>query len=253
MISADLTGRKALVTGGASGIGLGTVELFARSGATVAINDLAGNPRLEETVGRLRAEGLAVLSAPGDVGNPRGARAMVERAAQAMGGLDYLINNAGTPGTPRTIPPSDLDRFTEEFWQRLLSVNLLGPFRCTHAAAPYLEAAGGAVVNTSSAAGFAGGGSSLPYSATKAALINLTKELARALGPEVRVNAIAPGMVESSWECQFTDEQVAAEIERSALRRRGTPADYAEVMLFLCAGAAYVTGHTIVVTGGGLM
>ena len=170
-----------------------------------------------------------------------------------MGGLDYLINNAGTPGTPHTIPPSELDRFTEDFWQRLLSVNLLGAFRCTHAAAPWLEAAHGAVVNTSSAAGFSGGGSSLPYSATKAALINMTKELARALGPEVRVNAIAPGLVESNWACKFTDEQVATEIENSALRRRGTPADYAEVMLFLCAGAAYVTGHTILVTGGGLM
>jgi 3-oxoacyl-[acyl-carrier protein] reductase len=248
-----MTGRKALVTGGASGIGLGTAELFARSGATVAINDLARNPRLEEAVQRLRAEGLEVLAAPGDVGDPQGARAMVEDAAQAMGGLDYLINNAGTPGTPSTIPPSDLDRFTEDFWLRLLSVNLLGPFRCTHAATPWLKAAHGAVVNTSSAAGFSGGGSSLPYSATKAALINLTKELARGLGPEVRVNAIAPGLVESSWACKFTDEQVAAEIRNAALRRRGTPADYAEVMLFLCAGAAYVTGHTIVVTGGGMM
>ena len=253
MISADLEGRKALVTGGASGIGLGTVELFARSGATVAVNDLAGNPRLEEAVERLRGEGLPVLAAPGDVGDPEGARAMVEAAARAMGGLDYLINNAGTPGTSRTIPQSDLDRFTEEFWQRLLSVNLLGPFRCTHAAAPWLRAAHGAVVNTSSSSGFTGGGSSLPYSATKAALINMTKELARALGPEVRVNAIAPGMVESNWQCRFTDEQVAAEIDNSALRRRGTPADYAEVMLFLCAGAAFVTGHTIVVTGGSLM
>ena len=253
MITADLRGRKALVTGGASGIGLGTAELFARCGATVAINDLAGNPRLEEVVRRLAGEGLEVLAAPGDVGDPQGAGAMVEEAVQAMGGLDYLINNAGTPGTSRTIPPSELDRFTETFWQRLLSVNLLGPFRCTRAAAPYLRAARGAVVNTSSAAGFSGGGSSLPYSATKAALVNLTKELARALGPEVRVNAIAPGLVESNWECKFTDEQVAAEIENSALRRRGTPADYAEVMLFLCAGAAYVTGHTIVVSGGSLM
>ena len=253
MISADLEGRKALVTGGASGIGLGTVELFARSGATVAINDLAGNPRLEEAVERLRAEGLSVLAAPGDVGDPEGARAMVEAAARAMGGLDYLINNAGTPGTSRTIPQSDLDRFTEEFWQRLLSVNLLGPFRCTHAAAPWLRAAHGAVVNTSSSSGFTGGGSSLPYSATKAALINMTKELARALGHEVLVNAISPGMVESNWQCKFTDEQVAAQIDSSALRRRGTPADYAEVMLFLCAGAAFVTGHTIVVTGGALM
>ena len=253
MISADLSGRKAIVTGAASGIGLGTAELFARSGATVAINDLAGNPRLEEAVQRLKDEGLAVLAAPGDVGDPQGARSMVEAAAGAMGGLDYLVNNAGTPGTPRTIAPSELDRFTEAFWQKLLAVNLLGPFRCTHAAAPYLRAAHGAVVNTSSASGFGGGGSSLPYSVTKAGLINLTKELARALAPEVRVNAIAPGLVESNWECRFSDDEVAAEMANAVLGRRGTPADYAEVMLFLCAGAAYVTGQTIVVTGGGMM
>ena len=253
MITSDLAGKKVIVTGGASGIGLGTVELFARLGATVAINDLQSNPRLEEEVRRLSADGLEVLAAPGDVGEADGARSMVETAAKSMGGLNYLINNAGTPGTKQTIPPSELDRFTEAFWQRLLSVNLLGPFRCTHAAAPYLKAGEGAVVNTSSAAGFGGGGSSLPYSVTKAGLINMTKELARALAPEVRVNAIAPGLVESNWECVFSDEEVAAQTARTPLRRTGSAADYAEVMLFLCAGAAYVTGHTIVVTGGGMM
>ena len=250
MITADLTGKRALVTGGASGIGLGTVELFARLGARVVINDLESNPRLEEQVERLRSEGHDVLAAPGNVGDPDDARAMVEAAVQAMGGLDYLINNAGTPGTPETIPPGDLDRFTEAFWQRLLSVNLLGPFRCIHAAARHLKASRGAIVNTSSAAGFTGRGSSVPYSATKAGLINLTKSLAHGLGPEVRVNAIAPGLVESNWECKFSDQEVAAQTAATPLARSGTPADYAEVILFLCAGGAYVTGHTIVVTGG---
>ena len=253
MISADLRGKKAVVTGGASGIGLGTAERFARLGATVAINDLEGNPRLGREVERLVGEGLEVLAAPGDVGDPHAARAMIEEAAKAMGGLDYLINNAGTPGTPRTIAPSELDRFTDAFWQRLLSVNLLGPFHCTHAAAPCLRAARGAVVNTSSVSGLSGGGSSLPYSVTKAGLINLTKELARALAPEVRVNAIAPGLVESNWQCKFSEEEVAAETANTPLGRGGTPADYAEVMLFLCAGAAYVTGQTIVVAGGSVM
>ena len=250
MITADLTGKRALVTGGASGIGLGTVELFARLGARVAINDLESNPGLDTEVERLRSEGHDVLAAPGDVGDALGARAMVETAAQKMGGLDYLINNAGTPGTKQTIPPSDLDRFTEEFWQHLLSVNLLGPFRCAHAAAPHLKAAHGAIVNTTSLAGFTGGGSSLPYSATKAGLINLTKGLAQGLAPEVRVNAIAPGLVQSNWECRFSEAEIAAETAATPLARAGTPADYAEVMLFLCAGGAYVTGHTIVVTGG---
>lgn len=250
MITADLKGRKALVTGAASGIGLGTATLFARLGATVALNDLAGNPRLDEAVKELRAEGHDVHAAPGNVGEAAGARAMVTTAVETMGGLDYLVNNAATPGTSAPIPPADLDAQSEAFWQRLLSINLIGPFRCVHAAAPHLKAARGAIVNTASISGFGGGGSSSVYCATKAGLINLTKEWARALGPEVRVNAIAPGMVESDWECRFPDDDIRAGTVKAPLRRVGTPADYAEAILYLCAGAGYVTGHTLVVDGG---
>ena len=250
MLTADLKGKRALVTGAASGIGLGTAELFARSGAAVAINDVPGNPRLDDEVARLSGEGLDVIAAPGDVGDGEGARAMVRTAAETMGGLDYLINNAGTPGTKTVIPASDLDAQTEEFWQRLLSINLIGPFRCTHAAAPYLRAAKGAVVNTTSISAFGGGGSSLTYSCSKAGLVNLTRELARGLAPEVRVNAIAPGMVNSDWECRFDEEFRAGALSHMPLQRAGEPADYAEVILFLCAGAAYITGETITVDGG---
>jgi 3-oxoacyl-[acyl-carrier protein] reductase len=165
-----------------------------------------------------------------------------------MDGLDYLVNNAATPGTRTPIPPADLDRQDEAFWLRLLSINQIGPFRCLRAAAPYLKASRGAVVNTASISGFGGGGSSSVYCSTKAALINLTKEWARALGPEVRVNAIAPGMVDSDWECRFPTDEAA--MNRMPLRRVGRPEDYAEVILFLCAGAGYVTGHTVVVDGG---
>lgn len=249
MITADLKGKKALITGAASGIGLGTARLFARLGARVALNDLAGNPRLDEAVAGLRAAGHDVLAAPGNVGEAD-ARAMVRAAAEAMGGLDYLVNNAATPGTREPIPPGDLDAQTEDFWQRLLAVNLVGPFRCVHAARPYLKVARGAVVNTASISGFGGGGSSSVYCATKAALINLTKEWARALGPEVRVNAIAPGMVESDWECRFPEADIRAGLARAPLHRVGTPDDYAEAILYLCAGASYVTGHTLVVDGG---
>ncbi len=250
MLTADLTGKKALVTGAASGIGLATVTLFARMGATVALNDRAGNPRLDEEVARLVADGLEVVAAPGDVGDADDARAMVQRAAEAMGGLDYLVNNAATPGTTTPIPPGDLDAQSEEFWEHLRSVNLKGPFRCTHAAAPYLRAARGAVVNTTSISAFGGGGSSTPYCVTKAGLVNLTQELARGLAPEVRVNAIAPGLVESDWQCRWDEDWRAQTIARTPLERPGEPDDYAEVILFLCAGAAYVTGQTISVDGG---
>ena len=97
---------------------------------------------------------------------------------------------------------------------------------------------------------FGGGGSSTPYCVTKAGLVNLTQQLARGLAPEVRVNAIAPALVESNWECHWDDETVERWIQDVPLRRAGAAADYAEVILFLCAGAAYVTGQTITVDGG---
>ena len=247
--SYDLQGRKALVTGGASGIGLGTVEAFLRCGASVAINDLPGSPHLAGEVERLRGLGHDVVPAPGDVGSAEDAPRMVAEAVAALDGLDYLVNNAGTPGTKLPIPPADFDRQDEAFWQKLLSVNLIGPFRCTKAAASHLRQSHGAIVNTASISGHGGGGSSSVYCATKAGLINLTKEWARALAPDVRVNAIAPGAVESAWECRFPglDEQIETSVP---LKRIGSPQDYGDAILYLAAGADYVTGQTLNVDGG---
>lgn len=201
MLSAYLRGRRALVTGAASGIGLGTAELFARSGAAVALNDLPGNPRLDDEVALLASDGLDVIAAPGDVGDPDGARAMVGTTAEAMGGLDYLVNYAGMAGTNTAIAPDDFETMSEDSWARLLAVNLVGPFRCTHAAASYLRATEGAVVNVVSSGAYVGGGSSPVYCASKAGLVILTQELARGLAPDVRVNA-----VNSDWECGWSEE-----------------------------------------------
>ena len=189
----DLNGKTALVTGGASGIGYATVELFARRGAKVALNHLPDDARGAQAVARLRADGLDVIAAPGDVSKPGTAEAMVRDAIEKLRRLDYLANNAGTPATNEPIAPADLDRVTEEFWGKILSTNLLGPFRCTHAAADALRASQGAVCNTASVAGLNMPGSSMAYGASKAALISLTKNLARALAPQARVNAVAPG------------------------------------------------------------
>jgi 3-oxoacyl-[acyl-carrier protein] reductase len=251
VISYDLKGKAALVTGGASGIGFATAAMLARGGCTVAINHLPDDPRGAEAVAQLAAEtGARVIGAPGSVADPADCARMVETAVHDLGRLDYLVNNAGTPGGRHSIPPKDLDRVTEELWNTLLQVNLLGVFRCAKAAAPALKAARGAVVNTASIAGISRPGSSLAYGATKAGVINMTKNLARALAPEVRVNAVAPGAVDSTWMIEWTEAERRSSIENALLRRRCAPEDIAEVIVFLLAGAAMVTGQTVVVDGG---
>ena len=143
----------------------------------MALNDLPGNPRLDDEVARLAGDGL-----------------------------DYLVNNAGMAGTKMAIAPDNFETMSEDFWARLLAVNLVGPFRCTHAAASYLRATGGAVVNVVSSGAYVGGGSSPVYCASKAGLVILTQEIARGLAPDVRVNAVATNAVNSDWECGWSEE-----------------------------------------------
>ena len=246
----DLSGKTALVTGAASGIGLATVELFAKRGVRVALNHLPDDARGSSAVARLAAQGLQVIAAPGDVSKPGEAERMVKAAIEALGRLDFLANNAGTSNTVEPIPPADMDKLTEEFWTTILTTNLIGPFRCTHAAADALKAAHGAVCNTASVAGINMPGSSMPYGASKAGLISLTKNLARALAPHARVNAVAPGFVDTEWTKRWPDARKQASIERTLLKRACTPADIAGAIVFLCADAGMVTAQTLVVDGG---
>src|SRR5580704_14754476 len=153
MITANLSGKTALVTGGASGIGLATVEAFARSGATVALNHLPDDTRGMQQIERLKGQGHRVISAPGNVSKPGEAEALVSRAIDELGRLDFLVNNAGTPATPAPIPFAEFDRLTEDLWQTIINTNLIGPFRCTHATVGALKAAKGAICSTVSIAG----------------------------------------------------------------------------------------------------
>jgi 3-oxoacyl-[acyl-carrier protein] reductase len=246
----NLTGKAALVTGAASGIGLATATMLARFGCAVAINYLDDDPRGPEAVARLRNEGHHAIAAPGNVGEAEAAERMVVDAVRKLGRLDLLVNNAGTPGVREVVPPDAFDLTTEELWQTILQTNLLGVFRCAKAATPALRAAKGSIVSVASIAGLSEQGSSTPYGASKAGVVNLTRSLARGLGPEVRVNAVAPGAVDSSWQIEWGDERRRQSIEGAVLKRRCTPEDIAEVIVFLGFGAAMVTGQTIVVDGG---
>ncbi len=250
MISFDLHGRTALITGAASGIGLETARLLLRSGARVAINYLPDDPRGEQALAALAAEGFSAIGAPGDVSDPEQAQAMVHEAIGRLGRLDLLVNNAGTPGVQKPIPITDLDSISETLWQTLLNVNLLSVFRCSKAAAPALKASNGAIVNTASIAGFGSIASTIAYSGSKAAVINLTKNLAHALAPEVRVNAVAPGSVESSWMIEWSEERRQKTIAATPLKRWCTTRDVAELIVYLGFAGSMITGETVVIDGG---
>ena len=248
----DLSGRAALVTGAASGIGLATARELAANGCAVALNFLPGDPRGPEAAQAIRDLGGTVVEAPGAIGGGEEA-VMVEAAVAALGRLDLLVNNAGTPGVSRTIPGHALDEITDELWDAVLDTNLVGLFRVTRAAVPALRASRGAVVSLASVAGLSGRGSSMAYAATKAGVIALTKHLARGLGPEIRVNAVAPGAVDSPWQIEWTEEQRAQSIAAAPMGRRCTPEDIAEAILFLGCAGTMITGQTLPVDGGLLL
>lgn len=253
MITADLSGRKVIVTGGASGIGRAIVELFASLGATVAVNHLPGDEAAMAALAEMRARdfGNRIITAPGDVADPDQAGDMVESAIASLGGLDYLINNAGTAaGLTRPDQYADFDNYDETFWQQIVSTNLVGPFRCAKAAAPALRASKGAIVLTSSVAGVGGAGGSAGYNATKAGVVGMTLSLARMLGPDVRVNAVAPGLTRTPWTTGFPQDRQASFLQRNIIPRWIEPSEIAETFLFLCAGAPMLTGQTIIVDGG---
>ncbi len=251
MMRFNLAGKAALVTGAASGIGLATASMLARFGCTVAMNHLPDDPRGPEAVARLAGEGRRVIAAPGNVGVASDAGRMVLDAVEKLGRLDLLVNNAGTPGARAAVPPDDFEAMTEAMWETILQTNLLGVFRCAKAAVPALRAARGAIVSVASIAGVSSQGSSAPYGASKAGVVNLTRSLARGLGPEVRVNAVAPGSVDNDeWPLAWSDAYRREAAAKAVLKRRCAPEDIAEVIVFLGFGAAMVTGQTVVVDGG---
>lgn len=230
----------ALVTGSTSGIGEGIARRLAADGVHVVVH----SGRSRDAGERLAAElGGSYLQA--DLADADAAGAAVADLLQDLGRLDVLINNAGISWP---IPHSDLAAATPEVWRQILEVNLVAPWAVATAAAPYLTRSGGCIVNITSHAGVRPKGSSVPYAASKAALNHVTKLLAAALGPDVRVNAVAPGLVETSMTGAWTEIRDLWR-ERSPMGRAATPADVADLVAALIANP-YVTGEVVVLDGG---
>src|SRR5437667_9145272 len=188
--------KVALVTGAGTGIGRAVALGLARPGLSVAINYSRSEAEATQTLEDVRRAGMPAILYQANVASDPAVRAMVRRCVDELGGLDVLVNNAGST---RFIDHTDLDALTEEVWDEILGVNLKGTFYCCRAAMPILKARSGCIVNITSVAGLQGIGSSIPYAASKAALNCLTKSLARAFAPQVRVNAVAPGPVLTRW------------------------------------------------------
>jgi 3-oxoacyl-[acyl-carrier protein] reductase len=241
--------RTALVTGSATGVGRACAVRFAKLGFAVVVNYSKSEAEANETAELVKACGVPVLVHKATVGDDAQVRGMVARTKEAFGGLDVLVNNAGTT---HFIAHTDLDALTDAVWDEIFQVNVKGAFYCTRAAMPLLRERKGSVVNVTSVAGLLGQGSSIPYCASKAALNCMTQSLARAFGPEVRVNAVAPGPVLTRW-LAGREAQIEKYLEQTPLQRAATPDDVADAVVYLATGTSLMTGQVLVVDGGRTM
>lgn len=242
----------ALVTGSASGIGSASAIALAQAGYDVMVNYSRSEGPARETAAQCEAAGARALVHQCDVADDAAVKAMIAKVEAEFGGLDALVNNAGITSNA---PFKDLDAIDLDEWDRVLAVNVRGIVQVTRAAVPMLRAGhGGAIVNTASIVGLRPGPQPLAYSTSKAAVISLTKTLALALGPDIRVNAVAPGWMEGDWMVRMLGDNYEKLMDRRAnmtpLKRCVTAEDVAETMLSLIKGNRFVTGEIVVVDGG---
>ena len=243
--------KAALVTGAATGIGRSAALALARAGYDVALNYSSSEAAARQTAADARKAGAKTLLVRCDVSDEPGVRAMLKAVEKEFGRLDVLINNAGTTASWK---PRDLETLSLEEWDRVFAVNVRGLFQVTRAAVPLLKQSKGCIVNTASIVGLRPGPQPLPYAASKAAVVNLTKTLAWNLGPDIRVNAVAPGWMEGDWMKRMLkdkyEELMGKRARATPLKRVATADDVAETVMSLVQSNRFVTGEVIVIDGG---
>jgi 3-oxoacyl-[acyl-carrier protein] reductase len=245
----DLSGKSAVVTGGGVGTGRAIVLDLAKGGCNVVVNYSKSAEQAEETAQDAIALGVKAEAVQADVRDDDAVRSMMKQAADSFGRLDVLVNNAG--GT-RHIDHADLEAVTKEDWDFIIDTNAWGTFQSVRAAVPHMRAnEGGSIVNISSVAGVYAVGSSIPYCASKAAINNMTVSMARALAPDIRVNGVAPGYIDTRWWSEREHYEVIKQMAADAapLKDVCQPEDVAKLVVDL-ATARLVTGQVVVMDGG---
>ncbi len=245
--SPRLQDQVALITGGGTGIGRATAVLFASEGADVVVNYSRSQAEAEETVSLVEGLGRRAVAIQANVADDAQVQTMFATAHNTFGKLDILVNNAATT---HMVPYTDLDGMDDQKWDDILSVNVKGVFHCMRAAIRIMreQSSQGQIVNVSSISGITGQGSSVAYAASKAAVINMTRGMAKSEAPKIRINAVAPGVVETRWIAgweKFTDPHKSI----TPLGRHAQPEDIATTIFGLAINP-FITGQTITIDGG---
>jgi len=247
-------GKVAVVTGGGTGVGRAVASLLAQKGCSVVINYSRSKDEAFETAKLVEQEGAAAHVVHANVAEDADCQKLMKETVERFGGIDILINNAGTT---RFIDHDNLDAVTRDDWKNIFSVNVVGLFQCVRAAERHLAVREGEIVNVASIAGITGQGSSIPYCASKAAVINMTQSFARALAPRIRVNAVAPGFITGRWLESGLGQHYEAVKKgwesRAPMHRVSDPIDVAQAIMGVLEGSRMTTGQTVVCDGGMLL
>jgi 3-oxoacyl-[acyl-carrier protein] reductase len=247
------TRKTAIITGSATGVGAAAAIMLARRGCNVVINYTRSQAEAEETAAACRASGAEAITFQADVSDDAACRAMAQAAADKWGRIDYLINNAART---KFNPYPNWDGVNKQDFLDIYAVNVVGPYQMIRAVVPHMKKLGkGAIVNDSSIGGVTGIASSIPYAASKAALNLMTKSLAHVLAPEIRINTVVPGVIQTRWlKGGLGDEAYDELLESTAatlpLKRVATAEEIAEVLVWFLEGATLVTGETLIVDSG---